>query len=80
MDEKLKFQIADGWNDKDIPIYWKKLPESALEHIGGAYYNDILSMSDSGEFERKTFIYFRKVSKFRKGIREIECDNYIIGV
>ena len=80
MDEKIKYQIADGWNEKDVPIHWKKLPESALELISGSFYNDILSLTDEGTFERKSFIYFRKVSKFRKGIREFEDDNFIIGV
>ena len=75
-----KYQISNGYNSKDIAVDWEKLPSSVLDHVSGDYYNNILSYSKEGGVGVKTVIYFRQVSKFRKGIKEIEHDGIIFGV
>lgn len=79
-DEKCRYQIADGYNSRDIAIDWENLPESVLDKISGDYYYNVPSYSKSKGLRLKTVIYFRKVSKFRKGILEIEHDGIIFGV
>jgi hypothetical protein len=80
MEEKYKYQIANSYNSNNIAIDWEKLPEKVLDYIPGDYYYNIPSYSKRNGVGIKTVIFFRKVSKFRKGIREIEHDGIIFGV
>ena len=80
MEDKPKYQVTDGWNPSDTPIFWRRLPESVLEHVSGRYYIDIYSFNvETGEIETKPFIHVRKTAKFRKDVVAHETDSYIIG-
>jgi hypothetical protein len=78
--EKPMFQLSDGWNSSDFLVLWSLLPEKVLEHIDGSYYGPHLAYHD-GELVERSYVYFRKVGKFRKkDLRIIETDDYIVGL
>lgn len=77
-EEKIKLQIADIWQTKIFPIDWNKLPEDVIKAIDPGYFRDTLSWN--GEINLKTVVYFRKVKKFRKDIKQFEKDDVIFGI
>lgn len=77
-EDKIKLQIADFWQTKIFPIDWNKLPEDVIKAIDPGYFRDILCWN--GEINLKTVVYFRKVKKFRKDIKQFEKEDVIFGV
>ena len=80
MEEKEKFQISDGYNGKDMAIDWEKLPSEISDTISGDYFYNILFYDRISGIETKTVVFFRKVSKFRKGISVFDYKGIELGV
>ena len=75
-----KYQISDGYNSKDLAINWECLPEKIINNISGDYFYGIFAYSGDESINNMTVVYFRKVSKFRKGIIAIEHEGIEFGV
>lgn len=79
--EKELYQIAMWYDFKAIPIDWNKLPDGVIDSVPSDFVCDKLSFSKNGEIGKKTIIYFRKVKKFRKDIKnKYETADIIFGV
>ena len=82
MDEKKKFIVTDIYDylDKIVAIDWNKFPESLVDSLPGKYLYNVLSLTTEGQIEEKTVIYIKPVRKFKKGIKEFEINDIIIGI
>lgn len=79
---KLLYQIAYHDGKDAFFVEWNKLPDEVLEKVTKTtYLYDISYYSAStGTIKTLTVVYFRKVKKFRKGIKQFETDNIIFGI
>ena len=82
MEDKKKFIIADVYDDlcNATAIDWNKFPEEVIDNLPGEYLYNVLSVNDLGEVEEKTVVYLKPCKKFKKGVKEFELDNIILGI
>ena len=67
-----KLQISNEWGQKAFPIDIEKLPENVVESIDTDDMYPLMTYSKENGMEEILAVFFRKVEKFRKGIKEIE--------
>ena len=80
MDKEL-YQISNQYESNAIPIEWNKLPDDIINNISSELLYNKLSFSKEKGICEKTVIYFRKVKKFRKDIKnKYETDILILGI
>lgn len=80
MDKEL-YQIARWYESKSFPVEWNKLPDDLISAISSDFLCDKLSYSKSDGICKKTVLYFRKVKKFRKDIKnKFETSDLIFGI
>ena len=80
-EEKIKYQICDCNGDKATPIDWNKLPEDVVNRLlddKKEFMYNKKAYSVENQVNEKTVVYFRKVSKFKKGITEYPGGDKII--
>lgn len=82
MEDKKKFIIAGVYDDLSnaTAIDWNKFPEEVIDNLPGEYLYNVLSVNDLGEVEEKTVVYLKPSKKFKKGVKEFELDNIILGI
>lgn len=79
--EKELYQIAKWYEYKAIPIDWNKVPDEVISSISPDFLYDKLSYSKTEGICKKTILYFRKVKKFRKDIKnKFETSNLVFGI
>lgn len=79
--EKELYQIATWYESRAIPIDWNKLPDDVINNISSDLLCNRLSYSKEKGICEKTVIYFRRVKKFRKDIKnQYETDTLIFGI
>lgn len=71
------YQITQKGKRGGIPCDWYKLPGDAIERISPEYIHTVLAFDDQGLF-LKSIVYLRKVSKFRKGLKEFKYSDSIV--
>lgn len=74
------YQISDEFGSNVIAVDWNKLPDDVISNITRDSMYTVFSYSKDESLNLKTVVYFRKVKKFRKGIKEFPCDDIIFGV
>ena len=73
-----KYQICFRGEEGYLPVDWDKLPDEIFDNILPEYIYNVLSLSDEGNLNIKSVVYFRPVKRFEKHIIPIQADGDII--
>ena len=65
----MRYQICSKTEKNCFPISWKKIPESVMESIPPNYIYNTLHVSEDGDVGIKSVVYFKPVSRFKRGVK-----------